>query len=274
MMGKTLWEKIRNQKQIIGGVLSIGFAAVFLCSTYLLLSSKLAEKREETAFDQLIEQIYADSGDETTAIAPSAQEGLAEKEADTENKYQALFEKNRDFAGWLCINDTKINYPVMRSPDDDPEYYLHRAFDGSKSKSGIPFLGKGSPPDANNILVYGHNMKNGTMFADLLQYADADFAATHSVIRFDTLTAEAAYELVAAFYSRVYAVDESGVFRYYNYGGELDEDTFTQYIENVRQSALYDTGISPSYGDKLLTLSTCSYHTGDGRFVVVARKVR
>ena len=262
-------QKKRKQLILIG--ITVGFAAVFICSAYFILSAKLAEQRDKKAFEELIGQIEENKG--TIANFPPTQEGNTEVEEVVESKYQTLFEENADFIGWICIDDTNINYPVMFTPND-PEYYLSRAFDGSKSKNGVPFLGENCTVDSNNILIYGHNMLNRTMFSDLLQYKDAEFGKDHSIIRFDTLTEEASYEVVAVFYSHVYAMDELGVFRYYDYGGELDKDTFTQYIDELRRAALYDTGVTPSYGDRLITLSTCSYHTSNGRFVVVARKIK
>lgn len=271
LMERNKHAKRKKHKQVILIILMVGFAVVFLCSAYLFISNGLAGKREQAAFDELIVQIDKIPSDEVMP-SPLPQEGTPEVKEAAQSRYQGLFDKNADFIGWLSIAGTRVNYPVMLSPND-PEYYLHRGFDGSESFSGVPFLGEGCTEDSNNLLIYGHNMKNGTMFSDLLKYADAGFAATHPTIQFNTLTKEAKYEVAAAFYSQVYSADEPGVFRYYNYGGELDRDTFTQYLDGVRKAALYDTGVALQDGDKLLTLSTCSYHTSGGRFVVVARKV-
>lgn len=261
----------KKRKQLILMMMAAGVAVAFLCSASLLLSAKLAEKREQTAFGELIGQVEASSGGEFIVMSPPTRGDVPKRESGAASKYQPLFEKNADFAGWVCIDGTNVNYPVMLSPDD-PEYYLHRAFDGSKSKSGVPFLGENCTVDSNNILIYGHNMKNGTMFADLLKYTDPDFRKAHPIIRFDTLAEEGSYEVVAVFYSQI--SNELDAFCYYNYGGELGQDTFTQYVDGFRKAALYNTGATPSYGDTLITLSTYSHHTDDGRFVVVARKAR
>lgn len=109
------------------------------------------------------------------------------------------------------------------------------------------------------------------MFATLLAYADRDFGGQHPSIRFDTLSDSGEYEVIAAFYSEVYSQDASNVFRFYQYTDLCDPDIFTEYMEQVQEAALYDTGINAKHGDSLLTLSTCSYHTKNGRFVVVAR---
>ena len=117
------------------------------------------------------------------------------------------------------------------------------------------------------------------MFGSLDSYADEDYAREHQKIIYDLIQPDGSYErltfeVMAAFYSRIYSVDEENVFRYY-YGTDLsDPDAFQYYIEEVMSASLYDLGVTAEYGDRLLTLSTCSYHTEDGRFVVVAREKR
>lgn len=160
----------------------------------------------------------------------------------------------------------------MLTPDD-PEYYLRRDFEKNDSISGVPFLGAGCDLNSNNMIVYGHNMKNGTMFADLLNFQDEEYLDTHPVISFDTLAGPGEYEIIGAFRDKVHYQNEQNVFRYYEYGGELTEEQFGEYIAKIKELSLFDTGITAEYGDQLLTLSTCSYHTKNGRFVVVAKKV-
>lgn len=122
------------------------------------------------------------------------------------------------------------------------------------------------------MIVYGHHMKNGTMFGSLGRYKKASYFRDHPVICFDTLTEEGAYEILGVFYSRVYTDADEGVFRYYQYTDLTAEEAFDAYVRQVKAASLYDTGVEAVYGDKLLTLSTCSYHTENGRFVVVARQ--
>ncbi len=186
-------------------------------------------------------------------------------------QYAPLLEQNRDLAGWLKVEDTVIDYPVMYTPQE-PEYYLHRAFDGSKSFGGSLFVGEDCQPEGAHVIIYGHHMRNGTMFGSLPGYASLEYAKKHPVIRYDTLYEEKEYEVLAAFYSKIYAEDIEGVFRYYWYTDLSREEVFNRYIKQVKAAALYDTGVEADYGDEILTLSTCSYHTDDGRFVVVARR--
>lgn len=188
-------------------------------------------------------------------------------------QYAKLAKYNPDLAGWIVIPGTSINYPVMSTPSA-PEFYLRRNFNKEYSFSGTPFLDGTCTTDSNSIILYGHNMKNGTMFSELMLYQDEAYCAKHPIIYFDSLWWEGAYEVIGAFAARVYRQDERGVFRYYQYGGELEEDRFNEYLQQVRHAALYDTGVGAVFGDQLLTLITCSYHTENGRFVVVAKRTK
>ena len=188
------------------------------------------------------------------------------------SEYAALYAKNHRLFGWIEIPGTNVNYPVMHVPDN-PEYYLHRAFDGSYSYSGVPFLAGECYIGCGNYIVYGHHMKNGTMFAGMLSYGEEKFWQEYPTIRFDTLYASETYEVIAAFYGKVYPDSTPDVFRYYFYTDLTDPETFAEYVAQVKAAALYDTGVDAAYGDQLLTLSTCSYHTDDGRFVVVAKRI-
>ena len=187
-------------------------------------------------------------------------------------QYDGLWQQNHDMAGWLRIEGTVIDYPVMYTPDD-PEHYLHLSFSGEWAASGCLFIGEGWSENAGHTVIYGHHMKDGSMLTGLEDYASEDFAKEHPLIFYDTLTEEGRYEVIAAFYSRVYAVGEEGVFRYYQYADLSAPERFSEYIEQVKAAALYDTGVTAEYGDQILTLSTCSYHTDGGRFVVAAKKI-
>lgn len=241
------------------------FLALFFLSGGLLLRDYARARREQTANLALSQQIHQ-------APPPSSSDRSDTQEPPPEPKweqYRLLHEKNHDFFGWLSIEGTKIDYPVMFTPEE-PEYYLRRAFDKSYAVSGSLFLGDGFDPEGNHGIIYGHHMNNGTMFGSLAEYQDPAYWAAHPTIRFDTLETEGEYQVMAAFFSRVYQVSEENVFRYYRYSDLSDPERFSDYAEQVRAASLYDTGLSAEYGDRLLTLSTCSYHTKNGRFVVVA----
>lgn len=186
-----------------------------------------------------------------------------------------LYAQNPDITGWIKINDTKIDYPVMYTPDEEWKY-LRLGFDEKFLMSGLPFVEEdcNMDPDeeSKSLIIYAHNMGNGTAFGDLSDYKDKEFWEEHPYITFSTLYEERTYEVVAAFYDRVYYNYEE-VFKFYQF---IDPETADDYEEanaEYKAKAEYDTGIEVKDGDRLITLVTCSYHTTDGRFVVVARQV-
>lgn len=186
--------------------------------------------------------------------------------------YEPLYRQNKHLFGWLTIEGTDVNLPVMHTPWNS-EYYLHRTFSRTDSFSGVPFMEGSCYPGCGNYIIYGHHMKNGTMFAPIVNYAEEKFWEEHQLIYFDTLYEYGTYEVVAAFYSRVYAADETGVFHYYRYTDLTDPEVFDEYMAQVMEAAIYETGAEAAYGDQLITLSTCEYSVENGRFVVVARKI-
>lgn len=160
----------------------------------------------------------------------------------------------------------------MVDRESDPEYYLHRAFDGSKSFGGTPFLGEASGVDTKCLIIYGHNMKNGSIFGTLDSYKKADYWKEHPIVRFYVDGEPRTYEVFAAVETQVLYEDEDG-FRYYRYDGDISEEEYDELVTWLRGHSDYDTEIVPEYEDQILMLSTCSYHTKNGRFVVAARRV-
>lgn len=249
---------MKKRKVIVILVLAV-FILGFCFGAYMLSKTLLSAKHERETFDR-VAQMVGDT-DETT-------------DDGTLRKYDALYESNPDFFGWLQIEDTVIDYPVMYTPQD-PEYYLHRDFYGDYSDSGTLFIDGGCRPDGNYFLIYGHHMNNGSMFGELPKYRDRDYYEDHKTVFFDTRYETRDYEIVAAFYAKIYdKSEEYKYFCYYNYTDLSDEKDFNEYVTNIKAMSVYDTGITPKFGDELIALSTCSYHTDDGRFVVVARRIK
>lgn len=201
------------------------------------------------------------------------------EEEDTKNlktermlKLEELKKENEDIVGWVEIENTDINYPVLQADDND--FYMNHNYKKEKSQAGSIFLDKDydfSIP-SSNLLIYGHNMKNNTMFQNLPKYNDINFYYEHPIIKFTSLEEDAEYEIFASFYSKVYYKTDKNVFRYYNFVNSSSEEDYNNFVSSAKKASLYDTGITPNYNDSLITLSTCSYHTEDGRFVVVGRK--
>lgn len=291
-------------KRKLNNILIVLLTGVFLFSCGKILVTLIGQYREDHAFQMLIEDLEAayaaDGNGETQAGGADQNKGSVSKEEDQsgedidtkENRkaklklrdamqrddetgmlvpYQSLYEKNPDLYGWITIEGTKVNYPVMYTPQD-PEYYLRRAFDGTETESGTPFLDSACSEEGNLYVIYGHRMKNRTMFGSLPFYEKKKYWEEHPYIYFDTLYEQGTYEVVAAFYSKIYEDGEKG-FRYYNYKDLSDEEVFAAFREGVEESAMYETDEVLEYGDQVLLLSTCSYHTEEGRFVVVAKKL-
>ena len=248
-------------------------------STFLELHSEdkandeLIKILEEAASVELVELEAKPSAEPVDPIATEAAVEAPEPYMPARNVgYAKLKEMNSDFYGWLAIDGTKINYPVMSNPKDG-QYYLRKAFDKQYSLSGSLFTDYRCTAGGGNLIIYGHHMKNGTMFGSLPNYAKQYFYDAHKTIQFDTLQANGTYEVMAAFYGKVYKSGEDGL-RYYNYYDLSDPAVFDEYVKAAMEISVIKTGVEASYGDQLLTLSTCSYHTDDGRFVVIAKKVK
>lgn len=257
------------------------FGAVFCFSAFMVGRDYLEAKKEAEAFDslnRLAAEYASEAPDEVPASEPVSSAAEASDPEKTEEwekllkeaaGYAALQGENADYAGWLKIPGTRIDYPVM-DRESDPEYYLRRAFDGSHASGGTPFLGEASGVDTECLIIYGHNMKNGSMFGTLDSYKQADYWKEHPIIRFYVDGIPRTYEIFAAVETRVLYEDEDG-FRYYRYDGDLSEEEYGELITWLCGHSAYDTGIIPEYGEQILMLSTCSYHTKDGRFVVAAK---
>ncbi len=195
------------------------------------------------------------------------------KMPDVLDEYKTLYEKNKKLIGWLKIDDTIIDYPVMQTGDN--EYYLDHNFNQEYDKNGSLFLDYNCNiyPRSTNLIIYGHHMKSGQMFGQLQKYAKESYGEKHSIIRFDSIYEEAEYQVMYVFRSQVYNEDEF-VFKYYQFIDANSEEEFNSYMEEMAGLSLYDTGVTASYGDSLLTLSTCDNSQTDGRFVVVAKRIK
>ena len=202
-------------------------------------------------------------------------------------KMEEVYGMNEDCAGWISIDGTVIDYPVMQTPFDE-QYYLNRDFDGKYSAYGCIIADTdseigtgtiaadytdGSRP-STNIILHGHNMKNGTMFGSLDKYRDKSFEQQHPIIKFSSLYEDREYEICSVFLSQVYKKSETDVFKYYQFFNADTEDEFNDFYDNIKKMSMYDTGVDASFGDEFITLSVCAYHVENGRLVVVGKRIR
>lgn len=190
------------------------------------------------------------------------------------SKYKSLLDKNKNLIGWIKIDDTNIDYPVMKSLNGKGDFYLDHNFEGKEDRNGTLFLDDACDPFApsDNLIVYGHNMKSGEMFGELDRYKDRSFYENHKKIRFDTIYREGIYEVMFAFQSKIYSEAEI-TFKYYQFIECNSEQEFASGMKAMAEMSLYDTGLTAEYGDELLTLSTCDYDEQEGRFVVVCKRI-
>ena len=186
-------------------------------------------------------------------------------------EYAELYARNPDMAGWLAIDGTKINYPVMHTPGR-PNHYLQRNFNGEFSSWGCLYAREECDLEepSDNVTIYGHNMKDGSMFAGLNAYTDREFWKSHRYIRFDTLTEHHTYVIFAVFTT---TASEGQGFDYFDFIDAADEMAFDTFLAKCFSNALYDTDIQPEYGDKIICLSTCEYSQINGRLVVAAMRI-
>ena len=183
-----------------------------------------------------------------------------------------LYLENADMVGWIQIEGTSIDYPVMQTPAD-PNYYLKHDFEKHYTDYGCPCMQANcdalAPSD--NLIIYGHNMKDGSMFADLAKYRSKDFWQSHKTVWFDTALGSCAYEIFAVIHTTVQA-DDADAFAFYRFVDAATPEEFADYVSACKARALYDTGIFAEFGDRLLTLSTCDNVANDGRLLVIAKQ--
>lgn len=228
----------------------------------LLRLRQIVAEANESAGNGISTAVNGDDGDDGK---PARRRMLSPK------AYEELYHLNQDLVGWLRIEGTRVDYPVMQTKDA-PQYYLHRNFERKYTYSGLPFLDAGCDlSDSPVLMVYGHHMKNGTMFRDLMNYESRDFFENHRDIFLDTAEETATYRICAAFYADLDASE--GSFRYDRLPDGTDAAETARYLEGLLEASLYDTGVRPEEGAQLLLLSTCSYQARNGRFVVAAVRV-
>lgn len=189
-------------------------------------------------------------------------------------EYKSLYARNHDLKGWISINNTNINFPVVQTADN--EKYLTIDFNKNPSRYGTPFLDcsdKIKPP-SKNLIIYGHNMNDDQMFHELTKYKDADFYNSSPIINFDTIYSKAQWKVFAVFITTT-NTKENGSIDYLTtqFGSDNDFNTF---ISAVKKRSVINTSVDVLPSDTLLTLSTCTYEVSskDWRIVVMARRVR
>ena len=247
------------------------FVALLGASTYFIYDYYRQANEQSELYDSLAEAV--DQAQKSDEANEPVEEIPYNEEKTILPEYAELFLQNMDMVGWIKVEDTNINYPVMHTPDN-PDFYLKHGFDKGYTDYGCPYVQENcdAQEPSDNVIIYGHHMKNGSMFCDLERFKSKDFYKEHKIISFNTLTDKCEYEIVAVFKTFVYS-DSPEAFKYYRFVNAETSEQFDEYIAKCKELSLYDTGVSAQYGDKLITLSTCEYSRTNGRLVVVAKRV-
>lgn len=251
---------------------------VFAISSYFFIKEIAENKKENDIYEDLQEIVQneentTNENDHTDILNNKTSNLSNENQADTSNTYnlENISKINADVIGWIKINGTNINYPIMQNGD----YYLHRNIYKNYSSHGTPYLAEYCNVQySDNLIIYGHHMNDNSMFAQLDDYKKHSFYKSHRFIKFYSYykgqTIEKNYEIALVF--KTVAYSDKG-FKYYSYTNFSDIQELNEFLSNCKNLQCYDTGVDINYGDKLITLSTCEYSQKNGRMVIVAKQI-
>lgn len=251
---------------VVAAVLCIGYFFV-----YYIVSYRSQSRWQNLA--QLVGTTPVTMPQQTANIQVNLDDGEDFVMPEILSKYENLYNSNKSIIGWIKIDDTIIDYPVMQCENN--EYYLNHNFDQEEDRAGALFLDcRCDVVHGNdNYIIYGHHLSSGRMFSSLPEYESIRYYEQHPYITFDTIYEEQQFQVMYVFRSRVYN-EEDVVFKYYDFINVNSEEEFNSYMAEMAEASFYDTGVTAVYGDTLLTLSTCDYNETNGRFVVVAKRIR
>ncbi len=274
---KLLAQREKRRKRILVAAILVAIGSVVYLGAY-----SYYEYRTSHTYQMLSNVRERERGSDSGSVSPSqtATEDPVEIHytdgqtiaANVLPEYEDLLKYNKKLIGWLKIADTNIDYPVMQT--DDNEYYLTHNLKQEYDKNGSIFMDTACDvlKPSTNFILYGHHMRSGNMFGNLTKYEKESYWEKHKLITFDTIYEHGTYEVMYVFRSHVYAADEIA-FKYYQFIDCNGEVEFASNMEEMAKMSLYDTGVTATYGDRLLTLSTCDYEEAEGRFVVVAKRI-
>ena len=283
-----LWSFFQQKVQVVFVVIFAISVVCFAANYHSGIEDDRSLENQQTILHKNM-QIAAEINGIThniTKVLSTNMDSVEESKPTMLPEYEALWQQNEDFIGWLRIEDTIIDYPVMQCTEDE-NYYLARDFYKEENKNGCLILDNDSNAGigtieqqytngvlpSTNLIIHGHTMKSGQMFGGLKLYRDEEYGLAHNRICFDSLYEKREYALIAVFYSQVYYQSED-VFKYYKFFQADTQEEFEDWYKNIKEMSLYDTGITAEYGDEFITLSCCAYHVEDGRFVVVGKRTK
>jgi sortase B len=285
-------KKFQYQKVLgrLAAVLAVAFFGYFIYAEVAEIMhtrelERLARERQEAMEQTNASEETSENGGETGEVDNATEEPeesdpfVREEMIDPATltvlpEYEDFLAQNPDLVGWLTIQGTKVDYPVVQKAEDN-EYYLNHSFDGSEDSAGTIYVDYRSDivNPTTNTMVYGHNMKNGTMFGSLKNYLQEDFFKEYRYIQFNTIYEHRLYQVVSVCLSEV-AYQDDDSYRYYNFIQANNMEEWQAFVNNVDSLAIYQSDVSLSPEDEILTLSTCNSYTEDGRLFIVAKRIQ
>lgn len=256
---RLMTTKPRRRCNIMKKILYIIFVvlliSLILVSSHNIFKQLQEEREQEKVFGEIIEIV---------------EENNNEYKEEQKRNLKQLYEMNNDFIGWLEIEDTTISYPIMQTKNN-PNYYLKRDFYKKYSSYGTPYIAEQcNISKSDNIIIYGHHMKNKSMFGALENYKNKEFYNKHQIITFETQEKKKEYEIFSVF--KTVAYSNKG-FKYYDYTDFENIEDYNDFIKKCKELSMYETNKNPKENNKLLTLSTCEYSNTNGRLVVIAYEI-
>lgn len=263
-----------NTKKILFAAVVALLVVAFGVSAFMVGNYVIEGKEQEDRYEQLAEQAsqaHTTGAQATTKATEATGETTEATEPGMIAGYEEIYNQNPDTVGWIKLEGTKLNYPVMQTPDD-PNYYLYRDFDKKDSKRGSIYAWGDADINkpSDNITIFGHNMADGSMFASLGAYTSKHAWENNPLLTFDTLDEYHTYKIFAVFKT---SANVGQGFSYHKFVDAANEEEFNEFVSTCKDLAFYDTGITPVYGDKLICLSTCEYTLDNGRLVVAAVRI-
>lgn len=244
-------------KKIFIIIITVIFIISLVLSISYIIRYNLQDEEQERIFEKL-EQVIIEE-----------QTNNKEQESEEITKIQKLYEENADFIGWLEIENTNIDYPVMQTGEERKDYYLYKNFYKEYSHMGTPYIAEFcNVKESDNLIIYGHHINSNKMFGELEKYKKKSFYEEHKKIKFNTIYENTEYEIIAVFKT----IAHTG-FEYYKFYNADTKQEFDTFIQKCKELSFYNIEETAEYGDKLITLSTCEYSNKNGRLVVVAKKI-
>ena len=265
----------KHKGKIQTGIVIGIFSVIIIACLISIFSQMYTEYKENESFENLSKIVTEEAIDPTITL----KKPNLLKVSDSDNEVQAeqtvyyttyyephsiseLISMNSECFGWISIAGTNINYPVMHTPSN-PQKYLNKNFYGEYSYSGTPFLDSRCSADSTNLTIYGHHMNNGTMFADLCNYTDYSYFTEHPTVVLETKDGTFAYSVFSVM--KVKSDDD-----WYKFLTTDLDKTYEKWVSYAKTKSLYNTKITPVYGQQILTLSTCYGYNQDDRILVLA----